>query len=468
MTHFERKATLFNDFFADQCREVRNNSSLPEFLYATDHRISEVELLDERILKIIKDLNPNKARGFDEISVKMIQLCGDSIIIPLKLIFSNALDSGVFPSNWKKGNITPVHKKGSKQLVENYRPISLLPIFGKIFEKLIYENLYKYFHNNKLLSDKQSGFRPGDSCVSQLIAITHDIFKAFDGNPSLETRGVFLDMSKAFDKVWHDGLLFKLKSYGIHGKFYAILENYLQKRQQRVVLNGQQSDWREVLAGVPQGSALGPLLFLVYINDLPENLRSSTKLFADDTSLFSTVYNVGTSFQYLSSDLRIIEKWAHQWKMCFNPDPNKQATEVVFSRKKVPVNHVPLVFNDSEVGVLSQQKHLGLILDRSFTFENHLKEKIAKANRVIGLIKHFSKTLPRKSLLTLYTSFARPHLDYADVIYDKPHNETFCSTLESIQYNAALAITGAIRGTSKERIYQELGLESLRDRRWFH
>ena len=181
-----------------------------------------------------------------------------------------------------------MHKKSSKQILTNYRPISLLPIFGKIFEKLIYENLYRYLHNYKLLTDKQSGFRPGDSCISQLIAITHEIYKAFDGNPCLETRGVFLDMSKAFDKVWHDGLLFKLKSYGIQGNLFNILENYLQNRQQRVVLDGQESDWREILAGVPQGSVLGPLLFLVYINDLPENLRSSVKLFADDTSIFFT------------------------------------------------------------------------------------------------------------------------------------------------------------------------------------
>ena len=314
------------------------------------------------------------------------------------------------------------------------------------------------------MSDKQSGFRPGDSCINQLIAITHEIYQAFDGNPCLETRGVFLDMSKAFDKVWHDGLLFKLKSYGIQGNLYNILENYLLNRQQRVVLNGQESDWREVLAGVPQGS----VLFLVYINDLPENLRSSVKLFADDTSLFSTVFNVDQSYQELSSDLRLIQKWAYQWKMSFNPDPSKQATEVIFSRKKKPANHAPLSFNSSQVAVEPHQKHIGLYLDRNLTFDFHLKEKKSKANRVIGLIKHLSRTLPRKSLITLYTSIARSHLDYADVIYDQPHNESFCNSIESIQYNAALAITSAIRGTSKERIYQELGFESLRHRRWFH
>ena len=157
----------------------------------------------------------------------MIQICGDSIIPPLTLLFESSIQSGNFPDSWKKGNITPVHKKQSKILINNYRPISLLPILGKVFEKIIYNSLFKHLHKNKLLSENQSGFRKGDSCVSQLISITHNIYKAFDGNPSLETRGVFLDISKAFDKVWHKGLLFKLKSYGVEGNAYKIYKRLL-------------------------------------------------------------------------------------------------------------------------------------------------------------------------------------------------------------------------------------------------
>ena len=150
---------------------------------------------------------------------------------------------------------------------------------GKIFEKVIYNNLFTYLKSNHLLSDNQSGFRSGDSCISQLISITHDIYKVFDGAPSLDTRGVFLDISKAFDKIWHKALLHKVKCNGVEGDIYNILVNYLLNRKQRVVLNGQSSSWMEVKAGVPQGSVLGPLLFLIYINDLPDNLVSNTKLF---------------------------------------------------------------------------------------------------------------------------------------------------------------------------------------------
>ena len=144
--------------------------------------------------------------------------------------------------------------------------------------------------------------------------------------------GVFLDIYKAFDTVWHDGLLYKLKAYGVQGELLSRLRNYLQKRKQRVVLNGQTSEWRDIISGVPQGSVLGPLLFLIYINDLPGSLTSLCKIFADDTSLFSKVHGINKSANELNGDLEKISRWGYQWKMQFNPDPNKQANEVIFSR----------------------------------------------------------------------------------------------------------------------------------------
>ena len=161
----------------------------------------------------------------------------------------------------------------------------MLPICGKVFERIIFNDLFKYFKENNLLSPHQSGFIPGDSCVQQLIAITNEIYKAFDCSSSLEVRGVFLDISKAFDKVWHDGLLYKLKRNGINGDLLKLIESFLSDRYQRVVLNGQTSKWNKITAGVPQGSILGPLFFLIYINDLLSQLYCSPKLFSDDTSL---------------------------------------------------------------------------------------------------------------------------------------------------------------------------------------
>ena len=173
-----------------------------------------------------------------------------------------------------------------KQLIENYRSVSLLPICRKIFENLIFNSLFKYLENDNLLNPHQFGFRPGDSYVHQLLSSTYDIHKSFNANPPLEVRGIFLDMSKAFDRVWHEGLLFKLKRLGLSGKYYGIINSFLRNRHQRVVLNGQSSRWSSIKAGVRQGSILGPLFFLVYINDLPNGLLSNPKLFANGTFKF--------------------------------------------------------------------------------------------------------------------------------------------------------------------------------------
>ena len=245
----------------------------------------------------------------------MIKICGEAICRPLNIIFNECLTHGSFPDIWKKGNIIPVHKKYEKNLVKNYRPISLLPVCSKIFERLIFNSIYNYITINKLLSPLQSGFKPGDSCTNQLLSITHTIYSSFDHYNSLEVRGVFLDMSKAFDKVWHEGLIYKMKCFGISGNLLNLLSSFLHNRKQRVILNGQISEWEYVKAGVPQGSILGPLLFLLYVNDLPNNLKSNVKLFADDVSLFSVVHDPVQSAEEINSDLRSINSCAINWKM---------------------------------------------------------------------------------------------------------------------------------------------------------
>ena len=280
----------------------------------------------------------------------MVKLCEESIVIPLKIIFKESLKCTVFPEIWKKANVVPVHKKEDKTLVKNYCPISLLPIFGKIFERVIYNFIYNYFISNKLFTPSQSGFLQGDSCIAQLLSIIHEIQTAFDKNPSVDVRGIFLDISKAFDKVWHEGLLYKLETYGIEGQLLSLLKNYLENREQRVVLNGQTSDWKKINSGVPpQGSVLGPLLFLIYINDLPDGITSICKIFADDT-LFSKVLDINESANKLNIDLEKINKWAHQWKMQFNPDPNKQASKVIFSRRsKIDLSYPSVKFNNNDI-----------------------------------------------------------------------------------------------------------------------
>ena len=169
----------------------------------------------------------------------MIKICDIEIVKPLYLIYMKCLETGRFPSSWKKANVLPIHKKESRRLKKNYRPISLLSICGKIFEKLMFDAIYEFLCENQLLTPSQSGFRPGDSTINQLLSITHKIYSAFEEFPSRETRTVFLDIAKALDKVWYDGLLLKLKSYSISGCMLTVIKDFINNRHQRVVLNGR-------------------------------------------------------------------------------------------------------------------------------------------------------------------------------------------------------------------------------------
>ena len=343
------KAKKIHELFSNQCMPITNSSVLPRFNFLTDKRIDQISIKRDEIISLVRNLNPNKASGSDGISGQMLILCDDTLTVPLKMIFENILVTSLYPDSWKLANVTPIFKKGDKQSSNNYRPISLLPICGKMLEKIIFNNLYSYLNANNLITKNQSGFRPGDSTTNQLLFLVDEIHQAFEDTKSLEIRAVFLDISKAFDKVWHDGLIFKLKQNGISGSLLKFFENYLHNRKQHMVLNGSFSDYSVIHSGVPQCSVLGPLLFLIYINDLERYTKSNIKFFADDTMLFSIVKDPVISADDLNHDLDGICQWAHQWKMEFNPNPSKQATEFLFSCKKVSPGHPHLTLNGTVI-----------------------------------------------------------------------------------------------------------------------
>ena len=207
------------------------------------------------------------------------------------------------------------------------------------------------------------------------------------------------------------------------------------------------------------------MLFLIYINDLTEGLTTNLKLFADDTSLFSVLHDTQTSANDLNKDLKIINNYAFQWKLNFNPDPTKQAHKVIFSSKTKKIYYPPVVFNNTNVSQSSSQKYLGVILDSKLIFDEHLKVVSLTISKTLGVLRKLQNLLPRSALITTNKAFVRPYLDYSDILYDQAYNMSFHHKLESIQYNTCLAITGAIRGTSKEKLYQESGLELLPLRR---
>ena len=287
---------------------------------------------------------------------------------------------------------------------------------------------------------------------------------------------MYLDISKAFDRVWHDGLIFKLERRGVSGNLLSLIKNFLTERNQRAILNGKSSSWRDISAGVPQDSILGLLFFPVYMNDLTKNFKCNVKLFADDTSLFTVVNDSISAAIDMNHDLELIRQWVHDWRMTFNPDPQKQAVELTFSRRKIAVDHPIILFNNSPVTKVKEHKHLGIIFDSNLSFYPHIQLAISKSRKGIGLLKCLSRYLPRRTLNEIYKLYVRQHLDYGDVIYHLP--AMLCEfsgsvilpglmdKLESVQYSAARAITGTWKGTSREKLYSDLGRESLNCRRW--
>ena len=244
--------------------------------------------------------------------------------------------------------------------------------------------MYRFLQNEQLLNPNQSGFCLSDSCINQLLSITHEIFQSFDATVPLEIRSVLLHISQTFDKVLHEGVLHKLNSIGISGKFYKLMESYLSNRFQRFVLNGQTTSWRPILAEAPQRSTLGPLIFLMYINDIPGSLKSNVKLFADDISIFSIVKIKNDRAKDLTHGLSLISNWGFKWKMLFNPDPTKPAQEVIFSRKKGDCAHTDIFLNDMSEERASRQKHLGIYLDKKLNFKMHTETVLCKVKACVS------------------------------------------------------------------------------------
>ena len=264
------KASALNNLFVSHSTVDDSHTTLAAAQFITEGRLTSIRLSEKEVQDILITLKPSKAPGPDGISPHVLKLTAKTISKPLTNLFNLSLQRGIFPDIWKQANIIPIFKKGDKSSPNIYRPVSLLSFVGRVMEKCIFKHMFNYFRDYDIIYKYQSGFLPGCSTTRHLVHLYHSISEAFD--KGLKVQMVFDDISKAFDKVWHAGLLFKLKNMEITEELLIWISNYLSDRQQRVVLQGESSCWSDINAGVPQGSILGPLLFLVYINDMEEGL----------------------------------------------------------------------------------------------------------------------------------------------------------------------------------------------------
>jgi len=455
----ESKANLFNLHFAAKSTLPDILPELPPFQHLTESRLSEIICTPEEIKKILKNLDTAKANGPDNISNRILKLIADDIATPLANLCNKSFSTSKYPDEWKEANVTPVHKSKHRQSKLNYRPISLLSNLGKVPERIVFIELFRYCIEHKILTWRNAGYKPMDSTVNQLVLLCHRIYEALEQGK--DVCFVSLDASSAFDRVWHKGLLFKLKQIGITGKLLLWIEDYLTNRKQRVVIGGKKSAWTAIKAGVPQGSILGPLLFLIYVNDIVNLIECEILLFADDTSLLEAVENPQLSMEKLNRDLQRLCEWATQWLVTFNPSKTRY---MIISKKLLPQNYDPLFLDGKQLERAQSHTQLGITFNAKMTWDDHIRNKCTVASKRITVLKRLHNRVPRETKLTIYKSFIRPVLEYGNVLFDNC-NAALSEMLENVQREAALAITGAYLKTSHNKLLHELGLDLLSNRR---
>ena len=352
------KANIFNNVFTSQSNiDHCQIPTLPRVTNRTQSSLSQLILEPYEVDLVLKGLPLGKASGPDGLNNRLLLELSLELSGPLCTLFNYSLRTGFFPSIWEDANVCPIFKSGDPSLVNNYRPISLLNTIGKTFEKIVFKHTFNYLHDYNILTPYQSGFLPCDSTTNQLTYLYNMFAKAVDSGK--EVRVVFCDISKAFDRVWHDGLIFKLNEIGISNIMLTWFKSYLSNRRQQVGLPGSCSQWNVVPAGVPQGSILGPLLFLIYINGIVNDICANIRLFADDTSLSIIIENPTLAANTLNDDLQKISVWASKWLVNFNPNKTES---LLISRSTHDHAHPTLIMNNTPIKEVSSHKHLGVIL----------------------------------------------------------------------------------------------------------
>lgn len=451
------KANILNDYFSSVfTREnVTNLPYVSEGENSGGATLKEVIVTPDAVKEKLQKLDVNKACGPDGIPPRVLRELAEEIATPLCALFNKSLQTGEIPEQWKTATVTAIFKKGSRNEPGNYRPVSLTCIVCKVLEQFIRDSVVEHMTILKLYSDCQHGFRQGRSCMTQLLEVMEDFTKMFDDKEPFDV--VYLDFRKAFDSVPHERLLEKLKGYGITGNVISWVRAFLTGRIQRVKVGEEMSDNAPVLSGIPQGSILGPILFTLFINDLPNSVSSVCKIFADDTKL----YNVAKNSDLLQNDIDNLIDWSDTWDLHFNAGKCK----VIHFGINNPCHTYTMNIggNESEITVDDEEKDLGVIFDKSLHFEKHVTEAIKKANKTLGLIKRSFSYLDESTFCLLYKALVRPHLEYGNVIW-APLYKKYSKNIERVQRRATKLLKSLKNLTYIERL-DKLKLPSLKYRR---
>ena len=444
------KAQILLNQFKSVFTPHTNDTTLPPVTSHHTSTLSKITINNAGVTKLLKNINPAKASGPDDIPNRVLKECAEEISPALTAIFQRSIDSGQLPEVWLRANVAAVYKKGDKHLPENYRPISLTSVISKLLEHIICHSMLNHFDENNILTDLNHGFRSGYSCETQLLITANDLLQT--QNKNQQTDLAILDFSKAFDTVPHNKLIHKLSSYGIQGPLLTWLTNFLTQRRMKVVLEGEHSEETDVKSGVPQGTVLGPLLFLVHINDLPTRVKSQVRLFADDCLLYRAIKSARDHIT-LQEDLLALQTWASDWGMRFNA---KKCYILSINNKS---SHF-YTLNNTTLQQVTSNPYLGITISQDLKWSQHIAKTANKANSTLGLLRRNLKFCPKEAKRTAYLSMIRSTLEYGAVVWD-PYKEEDIKRLERVQKRGVRFITGDYKSRTTGCVTEMLANEKL-------
>ena len=435
------------------------NASVDEFSFT--------KISVDFVKKELSSLKIKKSSGLKNIHTRFLKTGADVLAEPLTYIYNLSLRTSIVPTAWKSATVTPLHKSGSLSDPNNFRPIAVVPAVMKIFERAKHKQIYKHLTTHKLLSTHQSGFRPGHSTATCLLDVSDFILKNMD--KGLLTGGIFLDLSKAFDLIDHSILKTKLKSIGIRGCAYSWFEDYLSGRTQTVCLNGSYSEEMSMRTGVQQGSVLGPLLFMIFINDLPNSIKHcKIVLYADDTAIFFAHKELPMIQSTLQQDLNALNNWFYENGLVVNC--SKTNILLYGSNKRLAnVNNLTLKLDETSASHnIASTKYLGLIMDSNLNWHDHIDYIASKVSSRLGLLGRIRKYITVDTCKQLHCSLIQPLYEYCDVVWSNADKTHLQRLLRLQKRGARLILKRKTNDCRSSALFKELGWVNLTDRWTFH
>lgn len=415
----------FNKFFLKNFSSPSTSYSSANIIESQNEIVQNIQVDKDYISKLLKNLDLNKGPGSDGLPPILFVSCMKSLAMPIALIFNRCISCGYFPKIWKTAHIVPVHKKGLKTAIPNYRPISILNVLSKLFEKVVHQHIYSTI--SRSIPPQQHGFLKGRSTNTNLGIFTNDVLSGMEKGGQVDV--IYTDFEKAFDRVDHIILLRKLYELGIRGNLLRWMDSYLRNRCQAVVVGGYRSDFILIPSGVPQGSILGPLLYLVYLYDIASSIRFSKFLmYADDTKIYCRIKDI-TDCEKLQGDLDRLHGYYIENRICINAT---KCAHVTFTRKRNPIKF-DYHFNNVKVDRVDVVRDLGVTLDSKMTYSEHVEAIVNKAYKNLGFVLRVSRPFSDITCLKiLYFAYVRSILEYCSTIWN-PHCFTYKHTIERIQ-----------------------------------